>query len=270
MPQPFRSRVRRYRPHRSRGQSLVEFALVLPVLMIVLLFAIDFGRAFYSWVILQNASRIGANYASLNPELWETNPTVVPTVYSDLISKDWGAIDCDAPTAPLFVDSPGDTSSAGQTPDTSFDVGDSVRVTLTCPFRPLTPIISGILGNSIQLVATSEFRIRSGDIAGLDNDLQIPKPSTTTPSPVPTATPTSGPTPTPTPPPTPPPCLVVPNLALEAGGPETVAQARAEWQAAGFTGAFLPNGQNNRIVTGQNQLVGVCLPAATAVTVTHS
>ena len=194
---PSQSRARRDRLHRARGQSLVEFALVLPVLLIVLLFAIDFGRAFYSWVILQNASRIGANYAALNPELWKVDPAVVPAEYSALISKDWGAIDCDAPTAPVFIDSPGDTSLAGQTADTAFDVGDSVRVTLTCPFRPLTPIISGILGNSIQLVATSEFRIRSGEIAGLDHDLQIPKPSTVAPTPVPTASASAGPTPTP-------------------------------------------------------------------------
>jgi len=198
-----RTRAPRHRLHHARGQSLVEFALVLPLLMIVLLFAIDFGRAFYSWVILQNASRLGANYASLNPELWEVNPTVVPTEYSDLISKDWGALDCDPPTAPVFVDSLADTSIAGQTPDTSFDVGDTVRVTLTCPFRPLTPIISGILGNSIQLVATSEFRIRSGDLAGLDNDLQIPKPSVVGPTPTPTVAPTAGPTPTPAPTPCP-------------------------------------------------------------------
>ena len=51
---------------------MVEFALVLPVLLVVLLFAVDFGRAFYSWVILQNAARIGANFAALNPEGWES------------------------------------------------------------------------------------------------------------------------------------------------------------------------------------------------------
>ena len=234
MSKPSRGRARRDRLHRTRGQSLVEFALVLPLLMIVLLFAIDFGRAFYSWVILQNASRLGANYASLNPELWETNPTVVPTEYSNLISKDWGAIDCDPPTAPVFTDSPADTSSGGQTPDTSFDVGDSVRVTLTCPFRPLTPIISGILGNSIQLVATSEFRIRTGDIAGITNATQIPKPSTTTPSPSASASSSTPPSATP------PPCGVtaqftgVPPLS-GAGGSLTVQFTDQSTATAGCT-----------------------------------
>jgi hypothetical protein len=195
---PMRFRRVRDRLHRSRGQGLVEFALVLPLLLIVLLFAIDFGRAFYSWVILQNASRIGANYAALNPEGWQGtgNPTL-QAEYLALVSKDWGTLGCDPPPAPVFTDAVGDSSIAGQTPDTSFDVGDSVSVTLTCPFRPLTPIISGVVGNSIQLVAMSEFRIRSGSIAGLDHDVPIPKPSTVAPTPVPTATATPAPTPCP-------------------------------------------------------------------------
>jgi len=164
--------------------------------LVVLLFAVDFGRAFYSWVILQNASRIGANFAALNPEGWEgAGDPGLQAQYAVAISKDWGTLGCDVPPAPVFTDAAGDTSAAGETPDTSFDVGDTVKVTLTCPFRPLTPIISGILGSSVKLVATSEFRIRSGSIAGLTVEAQIPKPSTVapTPTPAPTATPTGPP-----------------------------------------------------------------------------
>jgi TadE-like protein/PKD domain-containing protein len=183
---------------KQRGQSLVELALVLPVILLVLLFAIDFGRGFYSWVILQNASRIGANYAALNPEGWEGagSPTI-KAEYAALVSKDWGTLGCPAPIDPVFTDSPADTSASGQTPDTAYDVGDSATVTLTCPFRPLTPIISAIVGNTVNLVATSEFRIRSGEVAGLDNEARIPQPSIVgpTPTPAPTATPTPAPTP---------------------------------------------------------------------------
>jgi Flp pilus assembly protein TadG len=270
---PSRWRAGSDRPRRGQGQSLVEFALVLPILMIVLLFAVDFGRAFYSWVILQNAARIGANFAALNPEGWEgTGDPVLQAQYAALVSKDWGTLGCDPPTVPVFTDAAADTSIAGQTPDTAYDVGDTVRVTLTCPFRPATPVISGILGSSIKLVATSEFRIRSGSIAGLDFEAQIPKPSTVAPTPTPGPTPTAGPTATPIPTATPPPCLVVPDLALEGGNPETVAQARTEWTAAGFTGAFTPaSGVPNKIVTGQNPPAGgPCVPATTPMTVTHS
>lgn len=62
------SRLRRHqRPAAERGQSLVELAFVLPLLAIILLGAIDFGRVFYSYITITNASREGARYGSANP-----------------------------------------------------------------------------------------------------------------------------------------------------------------------------------------------------------
>jgi Flp pilus assembly protein TadG len=42
------------------GQSLVEFALILPLLAILFLGAVDLTRAFYYYVVLENATREGA------------------------------------------------------------------------------------------------------------------------------------------------------------------------------------------------------------------
>lgn len=161
---------------------MVELALALPVLLLILLVALDFGRVFYSWVVLQNASRIGANFAGLNAEAWEANPDTASTVaeYESLIEDDVERAPCDGPTsppAPVFVDG-ADTSTAGQTPDTSYDVGDTVKVSLNCAFHPLTPFIWAVVGEDVQVGASTEFRIRSGDIAGLNNPVAIPRPST--------------------------------------------------------------------------------------------
>jgi Flp pilus assembly protein TadG len=68
----------------SRGQALVEFALVLPVLALLLVVAIDFGRVFFGWVSLTNAARIGANYAGYTPNLL-SSPTLRDD-YEDLIA----------------------------------------------------------------------------------------------------------------------------------------------------------------------------------------
>src|SRR5437870_2601945 len=48
----------------ERGQSLVEFALALPVLLLLLLGLADFGRAFYYTSTIANAARVGAEYAA--------------------------------------------------------------------------------------------------------------------------------------------------------------------------------------------------------------
>jgi Flp pilus assembly protein TadG len=44
----------------ERGASAVEFALVLPVLMLILFGSIEFGMVMYSREVLTNASREGA------------------------------------------------------------------------------------------------------------------------------------------------------------------------------------------------------------------
>ncbi len=49
----------------------------------------------------------------------------------------------------------------------------------------------------------------------------------------------------------------------------TLANARSAWKSAGFTGSFTPGaGQNNKVVTGQDQTPGSCLPPTTKVVVT--
>ena len=50
------------------AQALVEYALVLPFLMLLVLGAMDFGRMFYTKMILTNAAREGANYLAYSPD----------------------------------------------------------------------------------------------------------------------------------------------------------------------------------------------------------
>lgn len=49
---------------RASGQSLVEVALLLPILLLLILGAIDFGRLFMTKFILTNAAKEGATFIS--------------------------------------------------------------------------------------------------------------------------------------------------------------------------------------------------------------
>ncbi|MCH8025659.1 MAG: pilus assembly protein [Chloroflexi bacterium] len=49
----------------KRGQSLVEFGLMLPILVLLVLGAIDFGRVYFAYISVTNGARNGADYASL-------------------------------------------------------------------------------------------------------------------------------------------------------------------------------------------------------------
>jgi len=50
------------------AQALVEFALMLPLLLLLVLGVMDLGRMFYVKMILTNAAREGANYLAYFPE----------------------------------------------------------------------------------------------------------------------------------------------------------------------------------------------------------
>ncbi len=56
--------ARRSRFASERGQSMLEMAAVLPVLVVMVLAATDFGRLYYTNIEVQNAARAGAQYGS--------------------------------------------------------------------------------------------------------------------------------------------------------------------------------------------------------------
>jgi hypothetical protein len=53
----------------------VELALVLPLLMLIILGCVDFGRFAYTYIAVTNASRTGASFGALNPFTTATQTT---------------------------------------------------------------------------------------------------------------------------------------------------------------------------------------------------
>lgn len=51
---------------KEHGQSLVEFAVVLPLLLLILLGIFDLGRVFNTYIVITNAARNGAYYGSMH------------------------------------------------------------------------------------------------------------------------------------------------------------------------------------------------------------
>ncbi len=152
----------------SRGQSLVEFALAAPVLLLILLIAIDAGRLFFGWVNLQNTARIGANFAGNHPKAWNLvgGNSTHRALYQTQIQDDASAINCTLPD-PL----PTPTFPGGQ------DLGDLAVVGFDCEFDALTPFVSAVIGNSVTLSAAAEFPIREAVISG---GTTVPPPPTCT------------------------------------------------------------------------------------------
>ena len=62
------------RVHEQRGQTMVEFAIVLPILCILLFGAIQFGILFNNYVTLTDAVRAGARKAAVSRQIQGTTP----------------------------------------------------------------------------------------------------------------------------------------------------------------------------------------------------
>ena len=68
----------------ERGQSLVEFALTLPMLLVVMFMVTEFGRALYQYNILAQATREGARVGVVSAEA--DVPVVGPDRMTELLS----------------------------------------------------------------------------------------------------------------------------------------------------------------------------------------
>lgn len=72
---------------RGRGQegaAAVEFALILPILILLVLGGIDFGHRLYMQHLITNASREGARYAA---KYTGTSPEPTSAAVSDYVKK---------------------------------------------------------------------------------------------------------------------------------------------------------------------------------------
>lgn len=67
----------------SPGQSLVEFAVILPVLLLLVMGAIDFGRVYFAYVSVTNGARNGAEYASHGPDAAADTASIREVVLAD-------------------------------------------------------------------------------------------------------------------------------------------------------------------------------------------
>ena len=114
----------------EKGQSMVEFALLLPILILILLMIIEGGLIFGGYLELQNAARDGARYASVHTD--KQDQTSINTY---ITGKNF-----------IIVDKSNLVQPIGFTKMTNAQ-GTILTVTLTYKYPIITPIIGGIIGD---------------------------------------------------------------------------------------------------------------------------
>lgn len=163
-----------------RGQSLVEMAMVLPVLTLLTFGLVDFGRAYYFQVSITNAAREGARVAILNiytgpqtPTCSSSNSYATCPVQSDAAIVQ--AVDNELQYSGITPGSiticpPHDSSKStagcpnGNNRVTLWTAGGVlntnyyVNVGVTYDFQLYTPLMQGLVGNPIHMKVWVQMR----------------------------------------------------------------------------------------------------------------
>ena len=126
----------------EKGQAAVEFALVLPILLILIFGIIDFGRILYTKNALTSLSQEAARHASIYYGS-ENDATL-----QNYVIDNAGTLNESSFTGNAVTFTPSRTS------------GSDVVVTLTYELFYITPIVNLIPGvdNPFYITSTSTFR----------------------------------------------------------------------------------------------------------------
>jgi Flp pilus assembly protein TadG len=145
----------------DRGAALVEFALCLPLLLVVIAGIVDFGFAFQRYEVLTNAAREGARLGTLyqytgNDALIRDRVRAYVAEGLNIPMTDMATV---LPDAQIVITAPDISITTG---GTTYDIQTTmVTVTYNHDFlllRPILGLINKNWGNSITLTARSQMR----------------------------------------------------------------------------------------------------------------
>jgi Flp pilus assembly protein TadG len=155
----------RTRRHRGRGQALVEFALVIPVFLLVLCGILDFGFMLFTRMSVINAVREGARAG-----IMVADASTIPDIVRDrvisaaaqaglgLTAANVSSVTC-VGTAPSPAPATCDWTKYDPTSNpTGAQPGDSVLVTVTYDYPTFFPLL---FGTKIPLTSTVQMVLES-------------------------------------------------------------------------------------------------------------
>ena len=143
------ARPKQQRSHR-RGQSLVEFALILPVFVLVLVGLFDLGRAVYAYSTINNAAREAGRLAIVDQTVTHIKALAVQRSVALGLTPASISVDFRDPSTP-------NSANSCSTPITMGCIAD---VQVNYIFGASTPLIGQLVGN-IPMMGETKFTIEA-------------------------------------------------------------------------------------------------------------
>lgn len=137
------------RTKRSSGQSITEFALAVPIVLLVIFTFMDLGRAIYYFTSISNAVREGARYAMVHAiDGTDDRDDVIDHVigYSVAVKIE---------PADVSVTCTGSTN-------------DHVTVSASYEFDPVTPFLAELMSGASTMTMSTESTMKLAPIGECD------------------------------------------------------------------------------------------------------
>ena len=131
---------------RQTGQAMVEFALLLPIFLVVIFIIVDFGVGISRWVILTNSTREGARLGAVG--------AITADITNKVASTSNGLLD-PADVTVYYLDKDGDGD---------IERGESVVVETNYQYELITPLQAflGLGFGSIDFHSCTDMRLELG------------------------------------------------------------------------------------------------------------
>ncbi|HUS21079.1 MAG TPA: TadE family protein [Aeromicrobium sp.] len=142
--------MKRVGHRRARGQTLVEFAMVLPIIILLVMGTVDLGRAVFTYNTLAQSARSASRLAIVNQNITNVrNEAIASAATLGLTSSN---VDVCFKRADSTLTSCSSTSD--NCPQSTRDIGCLAIVTTHMTYSPMTPVIS-LIFSSFALSSTS-------------------------------------------------------------------------------------------------------------------
>jgi Flp pilus assembly protein TadG len=148
----------RFKRRGSRGQGLVEFALIIPLFLLLLMALFDLGRAVFTYNSITNAAREGARLAIVNQDPAKVttravNQSAMAETGSPNVTVKYFKV---TPNADYTTNEECTGSGATYLTTSKVKLDCVAWVQFQATYQPITPIISSILfKNGVTFTASS-------------------------------------------------------------------------------------------------------------------
>ena len=132
------------RSRSEQGQSLVELAISILILIYLLSGAVEFGLAFFQYVQLRDAAQEGALYGSMNPPDPLTPQNAVNIEQRVRYAS----------SSPINLQDTTKVTVTQTLVGTQYCEGNGLKITVTYQHRVFMPFMSQFIGNTLPLAAT--------------------------------------------------------------------------------------------------------------------